>query len=279
MQSERFAAGVLDRYERLAAGSSMTKGRSAPWGQENSFGLAARTPARFAPVGHPEFAGIDVGETAVAELAVAFIDMRAMTARSFWEPIEEVTWLTVAVLGQVAEIVIESGGHVLGLRGDGLMAGWGGRGSDPDTDVYLSLAAAANCLDGVQGALNNLLAMRGQEPVQICAGADWGEVCFSRSGTVEASEVNVVGHPANFAAKCEKKAKSWEVVIGEGAADRIDNKALLSPHPDSPKTYTRHGNQRTYRFYQFAWTQILHDAVSAIAQVGGNPTKFIEITY
>lgn len=279
MDPERFVEGVLDRYQRLSAGTRTSKGARASRAQESVFGRSAQPTVQCAPVGHPEYAGLELGEVAAADLAVVFLDMRAMTSRSFWEPIEEVTWLTVAVLGQVAEIVIESGGHVLGLRGDGLMAGWGGSGSDPETDVYLAMAAAANSLDAVRGALNGLLTMRGQEPVQICAGGDWGEVCFSRSGTQHASEVNVVGHPANFAAKCEKKANSWEVVIGEGAANRIGDKSLLSSHSDSPRTYTSGERQRLYHFYMFGWNRILREAVSAIAEVGGKPTKAISVTF
>lgn len=145
--------------------------------------------------------------------------------------------------------------------------------------VYLAIAACAFSLDAVHGAVNDVLRLSRIEPVQICAGADWGEVCFARTGTAEASEVNVVGHPANFAAKCEKAANSWEVVVGEGAASKIGNAALLTAHEKSPKTYEHLGRRRSYAFFQFGWRQLVGEAASAIAQVGGNPSSSIRYAF
>jgi adenylate cyclase len=269
VRRQEFAAGVMHRLGRLRAAETVKASRFSemPW---------VRTPQVEAPpVGHPAFTSLRVGETATCELAIAFLDMRAMTARSFWEPLQEVTTVSLALLGQVAEVVQESGGHVLGLRGDGLMAGWGNPHSDGDIDVIMSLAACAFSLDAVQNALNGLLELDGIAPVQLCAGADHGEVCFARTGTIDASEVNIVGHPANFAAKCEKVALSWEVVVGEGAAAAIEPQ-LLTEHEQSPKEYVHAGRRRAYCFYQFAWRQILGEAASAIAQVGGRPTSSID---
>ena len=265
----QFATGVMSRLDRLERQNSPAVVKASRWSEATAPEVSAP------PVGHPAFASLRVGETATCDLAIAFLDMRNMTARSFWEPLGTVTRLSLAVLGQVAEVVEESGGHVLGMRGDGLMAGWGSATSDPDTDVYLSMAACAFSLDAVQGAVNEVLQLSRIAPVQLCAGADWGEVCFARTGTPEASEVNVVGHPANFAAKCEKAALSWEVVVGEGAASRIGNASLLAPHDRSPKTYEHLGRRRSYSFFQFAWPRITGEAASAISQVGGNPSSSI----
>lgn len=133
MEKKAFAAGVMDRFERLNRAQVLKAARMSE--------TIGRPLGTAPPVGHPGFANLKVGETAVCELAVGFLDMKAMTARSFWEPLETVTNLSLAVLGQVAEVVQESGGHVLGLRGDGLMAGWGGPRSHAGTDVYLAVAA------------------------------------------------------------------------------------------------------------------------------------------
>ncbi len=272
-KTSEFAQGVMARLDRLTTAQALKATRSA----ESS--RAKAPPVEAPPVGHPLFASLTVGETATFDLAVAFLDMRAMTPRSFWEPLTSVVHLSLAVLGQVAEVVQESGGYVLGMRGDGLMAGWGDPHSDGDTDVYLAMAACAFSLDAVHGALNQVLKLSGIEPVQLCAGSDWGEVCFARTGTPEASEVNIVGHPANFAAKCEKHARAWEVVVGEGGAHRIGNPSLLTAHEKSPKRYEHRGQRRSYDFYQFAWRQIVTDAATAVAQVGGNPTSSVHFGF
>lgn len=269
--AEGFASGVMSRFDRLSRSEIIKASRSA----SSMWAPIVEAPA----VGHPDFAALGVGETATCQLVVGFLDMRAMTARSFWEPLTTVANLSLAVLGQVAQVVEESGGHVLGMRGDGLMAGWGGPGSNGRTDVYLAMAACAFSLDAVRGAVNQMLELSGIEPVQICAGADWGDVCFARTGTPEASEVNIVGHPANFAAKCEKAALSWEVVVGEGAAKHITSSDLLVEHQMSPKTYQHAGQRLDYRFYGFRWQSILNDAASAIDQVSGSPTKSVNHSF
>lgn len=259
MRPEDFAAGVMDQL------SAFGHTKSAGWVRASA---GAAAGASSAPVGHPDFARLEIGEMGTCSLAVAFIDMRGTTARSFWEPLSQVASLSLAVLSQVSAVVQESGGHVLGLRGDGLMAGWGDPRSDADVDIGLMMAACSFSLDAVQNVLNRTLEWSGIAPVQIRAGADWGELCFARTGTEGASEVNVVGHPANFAAKCEKYAKAWEVVVGEGAAQALDP-VLLTPHEKSPKTYTHQGERRTYGFYDLSWRPLVSDAATAIAQVAG----------
>lgn len=270
MDPDQFATGVMSRLGRL---QERTVIKAAAQRTGDDFGQEVTTP-----VGHPAFADLKLGQTATCPVAVAFLDLRAFTARSFWQPLEEIARLSIAVLGQVADVGQESGGHVLGLRGDGVMAGWGSPDSDGDVDTALCMATCAFSLDAVEGALNKLLAMDGIQPVQLRAGADHGEVCFARTGTSGASEVNIVGFAANFAAKCEKYAHSWEVVVGEGAAEAI-NSSLLSRHPESPKSYEQGDQRRYYNFYTFAWRQILAEAASAIAQVGGQPTSTVNVDW
>ena len=264
---QRFAEGVLDGYRARATKSS------------SAFALQDALVASALPVGHPEFHRLALGERASCNRAIAFIDMSRFTARSFWEPPEQVTSLALAVLTQVALIVQESGGFVLGLRGDGLMAGWGSRGSEPPVDVAMCLAACTVALDAAQGALRELLLEDGIEPVQLRAGVDFGRVDFVRTGTAQQSEVNVVGFAANFAAKCEKYANSWEVVIGEGASVQVPALHLLTTHARSPKQYQYGERRRTYAFHDFSWRRIIGEAVSAIHQVGGCPTAVINTSF
>lgn len=263
---QEFAQGVLGRYRTL--GDPLAK----------SLRPVAFRESSALPVGHPDYHHLALGDSASCEVVVAFLDMARFTARSFWEPPEKVSRLALAVLTQLALVVQESGGHVLGLRGDGLMAGWGSDGSDPEVDVMMCMAACAVSLDAGQGALNELLVLEGIEPVQLRVGADHGRVDFVRTGTAQQSEVNVVGFAANFAAKCEKYAHSWEVVIGEGAAAYV-GAPYRSPHPKSPKQYEYRGQHRTYDFHDVAWAQIVIEGISAIREVSGTPTSSVRATY
>ncbi len=258
---KQFAEGVVKRY------------------RSDSSSVVKSSLASGSSLGHPEFAHLPIGASSECDLAIAFFDMSRFTARSFWEPLKQVTRLAQAVLMQLVLLVEESGGYALGLRGDGLMAGWGGSESSASVDTAMCLGACAVALDTCRGVLNDLLTEDGIEPVQLRAGVDWGKVSFIRTGTASQSDINIVGHPANFAAKCEKYANSWEVVVGEGASQHVDNKALLISHDDSPKEYQYKGERRYYGFSQFSWTQVVTEATSAIDQVDGQPTSLIAATY
>jgi class 3 adenylate cyclase len=220
-------------------------------------------------MGHPDFADLSIGGTASCEAAVVFLDLDDFTARSFWDSPESMVRLARAVLTQIVEVIVDFGGFVLGLRGDGVFACFGGKASDPQIDVAVALGAAAFALDATQNALNNLLELNGLDPVRLRVGADHGRLDFVRTGCQDASEVNVIGFAANFAAKCEKIANSWELVIGEGIEAHIPNETLLRAHPDSPKRYTRNGQRRTYSFYDVAWRPILPHALGVREDLAG----------
>jgi len=205
-------------------------------------------------------------------MTTVFLDLTNFTGRTFWDDPADVTLLAHSVLSGFAEVVADFGGHVLGLRGDGLMAGFGPT-SDPAIGVAVAALACATALDGAQNDLNPRLKSRGIAPVQARAGADFGHTTFVRSGTYDASEVNVIGFATNFAAKCEKAAASWEVVVGESFAQHIPNKSLLEAHPDSPKLYTRNCETKIYGFSKYRWQPSLTWADSVIDEIQGRPLE------
>jgi adenylate cyclase len=262
-----FAAGVLDAY-RSSDPRRMTLAKSL---HESSDQISARA------MGHPDFADLPLGGTSHCDGAVVFLDLDEFTSRTFWESPESMVRLALAVLTQVVEVVVDHGGFVLGLRGDGVFACFGGPGSDPRIDVAAALGAAAFALDATENALNNLLIMDGLDPVRLRAGADHGRLDFVRTGCDGANEVNIIGFAANFAAKCEKIADSWELVAGECLGAHVLNKALLRAHPDSPKRYARDGLTRSYLFYDIAWRSIAPHAVGVRDDLAGAPITRVRI--
>lgn len=253
--ADQFASRVLETY-RPRSGSTTFAAKASEG-----------TVSAGLPFGHPLFESLAVGERRRLSMTSVYLDLSEFTARTFWEDLGDVTDLALAVLTQVAVIVQSFGGHVLGLRGDGLYAGWGSVGSDPEIDTTLALGGSAFALDAARGALNNLLEESGIAPVRMKAGVDHGEVMFVRVGGRAQSEVNVVGFSANFAAKCEKAAHSWDIVVGEGAT-RWVTPELVSPHPDAPKTYTRGVDRRAYSFSTFHW-----DRRDVLGALGGIPDE------
>lgn len=236
----RFVERVLATYDR----GQVLKASGAPASEAAAFTLPG------------PLLGLCLGQRHTQAVANVFIDLRDFTSRSFWDTPEATADLADAVLSGVALVVEELGGWVVGLRGDGLYAVFGLEPHEPpEYTVVRALAACARALDNVESGLNPVLRQRGIEPVQVRAGADYGPVVFIRSGTESASEINPVGFAANFASKCEKYAHSWEVVIGQGLADYTPE--AIAPHTERPKRYTRRGETKEYRFYQYRWRPLL----------------------
>lgn len=230
------------------------------------------------PMGHPDFADLGLGERGHCDAAVAFLDLSAFTARTFWDSPDAVVRLARAVLTQLTEVVDDFGGHVLGLRGDGVFACFGGLESQhPEVDTVAALGACAFALDATESALNNLLRLDGIAPVQLRAGADYGRLDFVRTGIAGASEVNIISFAANFAAKCEKTAKSWELVVGEGLASCVPDKSLLVEHSKSPKRYQRDYLQKTYAYYDCRWRCLLPDLQGIREDLAGAPISRVRI--
>ncbi|MFJ6259085.1 adenylate/guanylate cyclase domain-containing protein [Rhodococcus erythropolis] len=254
--SARFADKVIANYGGATPSSYMQKNHS----------LVAS--ARHIEPGHPMFVDLQIGESRMCEIASVFLDLTNFTGRTFWDSPDEVTRLAHAVLSGFTDVVKAFGGHVLGLRGDGLFAGFG-PGVPREVSVSAALLACGVALNAVQEQLNPRLERIGVSPVQARAGADFGSATFVRSGTLAASEVNVIGFASNFAAKCEKSAKSWEVVIGQEMAASVPNQSLLTHHESSPKTYTRLGESRSYKFYDYKYSPLLEYADSFASELAG----------
>lgn len=268
--ADAFAKGVLDSYENPRSGLTYLAKAA------RSDLTASAVGIREAQLGVPAFDGLEVGESTTAVLTSVFLDLNNFTRRSFWDPLDDVTQLAHAVISGFASVVTAVGGHVAGLRGDGLYAAFGPT-SPPALSVVLALGAASFALNAVDQALNPALASRGIEPVQVRAGIDHGRVSGIRSGTVTTNEINVIGFSANFAAKCEKYAHAWEIVVGEGVETLIADKRLIREHESSPKEYSRGVTRRLYRFFDYSWRGTVGHVLSAMHELDGEPASALAI--
>ena len=267
-----FASRVLGNIDQLRSVQASLKQGAEHSGVQPA-GVGAVT------TGHPDFMTLSLGESGFCEAAAVFIDLEQFTQRTFWDPPHEMVLLAHAVLAEVSRTVVQTGGHVLGLRGDGLFACFGCTESDPAIDAALALASGAQIMDATESTLNPMLRERGMEPVQVRVGADFGRLDFVRIGTDDVSEINVVGFAANFAAKCEKYANSWECVVGEKFRELLaqEQVGLFSEHGESPKRYTRNYETKRYRFYNVRWRKLLSELDGVAEHIAGRPTSAIKI--
>lgn len=264
-----FAKSVMRRLD---------ESREAMWGSkaDGYYGESLRASAASAPaLGHPRFVDLRLGESGSTDAVAMFLDLRKFTARSFWDPPEEVLRVNVAVITELASAVARHGGHVLGFRGDGVFACF-----DPPHNLGARAAAAfavgsaAWAIDAVRNALNNLLKLSGIEPVQVRVGMDFGRLDFVRIGSEGGSEVNVLGFAANFASKCEKAAHSWEVVAGESLAELLPPQDVTRHHTAS---YTRGSDTRYYKLFDVNHARYLADVEGIADQLAGRPLSSVGV--
>lgn len=260
---EQFGHTVLNDFTRRRRGEVVEHALTASAGSESR------------ALGHPLFEPLEVGQREATMMASVFLDLTNFTGRTFWDDPTEVADLAHAIITGFVDVVSVFGGYPLGMRGDGLFAGFGP--GDHSATSTLALAACAFALNAIEEEVNPRLRERGIRPVQARAGVDYGELTFVRSGSLDRSEVNVIGFTANFAAKCEKTANSWEVIAGEGIASCLGPSALLTEHSKSPKEYQRDYYRRDYRFYDYHWRHTVPLLSRTIQQLNGHPAAAIAI--
>lgn len=262
---ERFAETVMNDYWRRYAERAVLM-------KESSRELLAQS-VEDKSLGYPAALDLPLGGRLTEQMTVGFLDLTNFTRRTFWDDQDDVVDLAHAVLSGFIEVVDRYGGHPLGLRGDGLFLGFGG---PPALASAMALAACAFALDAVQTEVNPWLERRDLEPIQARAGLDAGAITFIRTGNPSHSEINPLGFAANFAAKCEKIADSWQIVVGEGLASNLSVHDDFTAHAASPKEYTRLGKRKYYHFYDFAWRrQTLRNAAGVAEALQGATTSSI----
>ena len=105
---------------------------------------------------------------------------------------------------------------------------------------------------------------------------DFGEVTFVQVGTPHGCEINPTGFTSNLAAKCEKKAKSWEVVAGQGLADLLPPD-LLDRRGEAPAEYSRGYQTKYYPHHYVNWEGFVEHMDLVAEQLNGNPASSIEV--
>ncbi len=258
------------QFTRTVADDFNTRQRARSYAMFSNGNAMAAYRSLEKSLGHPDVQSLGLGERQTLPMSIVFLDLTDFTGRTFWDDQDDVVDLAHAVLSGFIETVTQFGGHALGLRGDGLFAGFGG---PPELSAALALGACAFALDAVENGVNPWLDSKGMEHVQARAGADAGPITFIRTGSEAHSEINALGFAANFAAKCEKVADSWEVVVGQGLRRALPTNLEFSTHPKSPKEYRRRERREYYHFYDFRWRRALAHLGKVPEELGGVPSS------
>jgi len=151
--------------------------------------------------------------------AVMFTDIRSFTSMSETMTAEEVTAMLNEYFEVMVDIVFQYGGTLDKYLGDGMMALFGVPKDDPD-----AAAQAVRCGLEMQLALrslNRVRAARGEPPIAMGVGVNFGEVVWGGLGSRKTMDYTVVGDVVNTASRLCSAAKGGEVLISESVRNGL----------------------------------------------------------
>lgn len=144
---------------------------------------------------------------------VLFADIIGFTAMSeTMAPVQVVAKLN-RYFGVMQKVVYAHGGNVDKFNGDSLMAFWGVPLPGPHDDSDAVLAALR--MHEQLWSFNVQLRTEGQPPIHMGIGLNSGEFVAGNIGSEDKIEFTVIGDTVNLAARAEKLAGSYQVLVSE----------------------------------------------------------------
>ena len=194
----------------------------------------------------------ELGRGLKEEISIMFADIRGFTSRTeTMEPDRIITLLDLFIPEMLHIIINRHSGMVDKLLGDGIMALYG-HPFDSSEKTSQALLAATD-MQQAASAMGTVLEFMDYAPIQIGVGINTGEVLICEVGSNNYRETTVIGSPVNLAAKMEDVAGAGEIVIPEGAAQKLDqeNSGLVQFLSEKPeKRYDQ-------KVFDFNWIQYL----------------------
>ncbi len=173
----------------------------------------------------PDDEDLAIGEGRRLSMAVLFLDISGFSARSSETEQEQSLLLKVLNLffTEMIKIAEEYGGTVEKNTGDGLMAYFEDRASEPsETGSKRAVACALTMLTANEHLIQPILRATPVPDIQFRVSIDHGMVTVARLGAARRFNANVaIGATANFACKMLKFAQAGDIVLGESARNQL----------------------------------------------------------
>lgn len=142
-------------------------------------------------------------------VTIVFADMTQSVRRTAGLHPEEAMLLVNDLLEAMAEILVRFGGRIDRFLGDGVLAVFGA----PETHEDDPERAVRAALD-IQERAEELA-------LEVTVGINTGQVYFGPVGSAAHSEITVMGHVVNLAARLQSRAGPGEIFIGEATQAHV----------------------------------------------------------
>ncbi len=156
--------------------------------------------------------------------AVLFTDIRSFTSMSERMTAEEVTAMLNEFFEVMVDIVFRQGGTLDKYLGDGMMALFG-----VPKDADDAAAQAVRCGLEMQLALRSLnrnRLARGEDPISMGVGVNFGEVVWGALGSRKTMDYTVVGDVVNTASRLCSVADGGQVLISEKVRNALPERGF-----------------------------------------------------
>ena len=177
-------------------------------------------------------------------VAVMFTDIRGFTTRSEQLDATEVTALLNEYFEVMVDVLFQMGGTLDKYLGDGMMALFGVPKEDP-----LCCDAAVRCGLRMQQALrslNRVRQARGEAPIGIGVGINYGDVVWGPLGSRKTMDYTVVGDVVNTASRLCGVADPDQVIVTQSVIDALSGNYR---HEELPPTTVK-GKAEALRVYR-----------------------------
>jgi adenylate cyclase len=252
-QVKPFSEDDLDLLNALAAETSIAVDNAMTHEQLLKEALARAAYCRFMPqhvvneiLANPKALSLGGSNRTVTML---FSDIRGFTSMSETMPPETVVEVLNYYFSEMTPIVFEQDGLLDKYIGDGLMALFGVP-YESDEAAANAVAAAIN-MQRRMLKINLELAKKGFPEIAIGIGINTGTVTIGYIGSEQRTDYTAIGDAVNLAARLEKHAGPWQILISRSTMEAIGDRFPLAISGE----ITVKGRKEPVQIYEVLWRQ------------------------
>ena len=248
-----FSEDDLDLLNALAAETAIAVDNAITHDQLLREALARATYGRFMPkhvvdaiLANPD--QISMGGTN-ALVTILFSDVRGFTSMSENLPPETVVQILNEYFADMAPIVFQHQGLLDKYMGDGLMALFGV--PYQDENAAINAVAAAVDMQRRMAHVNEDLKARGLSEIAIGIGINSGTVTVGYIGSEERTDYTAIGDAVNLAARLEKEAQAWQIIISHATRETVGDRFAVKPKGE---VHVK-GKRESVQIYEVIWQE------------------------
>jgi adenylate cyclase len=181
-----------------------------------------------------------------------FSDVRGFTSMSETLEPNIVVEMLNKYFADMTPIVFEHRGLLDKYIGDGLMALFGA--PNASEDAASDAVAAAIAMQHRMLLVNSELKEAGLSEIAIGIGINTGTVTLGYIGSEERTDYTAIGDAVNLAARLEKQALGWQIIISRSTLNRIGDKFPVRP---SGSIMVK-GKKSAVEIYEVLWKEAPH---------------------